>query len=312
MSALTSLKKPIFILAPMYDVTDTVFRQIIADLARPDLFFTEFVNVDGLQSAGRSEIISYLNFTKKETPIIAQVWGLNPENYYKTAKELSDMGFDGIDINMGCPAKPVVKNGACVALINNRDLAKDIIQATKEGVGKDMSFSVKTRLGYNEIDYTWHEFLLEQGLDMLVVHGRTKKEMSKVPANWEAICDIRKIRNKISPDTLIIGNGDVDSRPQGEELALKYGLDGVMIGRGVFADPYVFSENSPWEEISPDQRKELFKKHITLFEEVWNGSKPTKILNKFCKVYINNFPGAKELREKLMNAKTTGELLAML
>lgn len=296
----------------MYDVTDTVFRQIIADLAPPDLFFTEFVNVDGLQSKGRQEIISYLDFSAKEKPIIAQVWGLLPENYYKTVKELSLMGFAGVDINMGCPAKPVVKNGACISLINNRDLAKEIIQATKEGLGEGMSLSVKTRLGYNDIDYTWHEFLLNQGLDMLIIHGRTKKEMSKVPANWEAINEVRKLRDKISPETLIIGNGDVMSRSQGEELAKEYELDGVMIGRGVFGDPYIFAEASPWESLSSDEKIQLFKKHIQLFEDVWKGTKPTQLLNKFCKVYINNFPGAKEMREKLMGAGSTQELLNML
>ncbi|HEY4963556.1 MAG TPA: tRNA-dihydrouridine synthase [Candidatus Saccharimonadales bacterium] len=312
MLAISKLKKPIFILAPMYDVTDTVFRQIIADLAPPDLFFTEFVNVDGLQSKGRQEIISYLDFSPKEKPIIAQVWGLQPENYFKTVKELSAMGFAGIDINMGCPAKPVVKNGACVALINNRDLAKEIIQATKEGLGEGMSLSVKTRLGFNDIDYTWHEFLLGQDLDMLIVHGRTKKEMSKVPANWEAISEVRKLRDKMSTDTLIIGNGDVMSRVQGNELVNKYELDGVMIGRGIFSDPYIFSESSPWENLSPEEKIKLFKKHIQLFEETWKGTKPTQLLNKFCKVYINNFPRAKEMREKLMNANSTQELLKML
>jgi tRNA-dihydrouridine synthase len=309
---LASLPNPFFILAPMYDVTDSVFRQIVADLAPPDLFFTEFVNVDGLQSPGRPEIISYLDFTSKEKPIIAQVWGLQPENFYKTALELSSLGFAGIDINMGCPAKPVVHNGACSALINNRGLAKEIIHATKRGLGDQMSLSVKTRLGYNEIDYTWHEFLLDQDLDMLIIHGRTKKEMSKVPANWEAIDKVRQLRDKISPKTLIIGNGDVLSRKHGEELAEKHKLDGVMIGRGVFGDPYIFSKNSPWEELSQEQKIEIFKKHIQLFEDVWKGSKPTKLLNKFCKVYINNFSGAKEMREKLMNAKTTQELLGML
>jgi tRNA-dihydrouridine synthase len=296
----------------MYDVTDSVFRQIIADLASPDLFFTEFVNVDGLQSPGRPEIISYLDFTSKEKPIIAQVWGLQPENFYKTALELSSLGFAGIDINMGCPAKPVVHNGACSALINNRELAKEIIQATRRGLGEGMSLSVKTRLGYNEIDYTWHEFLLDQDLDMLIIHGRTKKEMSKVPADWEAIGKVRQLRDKISSKTLIIGNGDVLSRQHGEQLAEKHKLDGVMIGRGVFGDPYIFSKNSPWEELSQEQKIEIFKKHIQLFEDVWKGSKPTKLLNKFCKVYINNFSGAKEMREKLMNAKTTQELLGML
>ena len=292
----------------MYDVTDTVFRQIIADCAAPDMFFTEFVNADGLQSPGRSALINKFQFSKKERPIIAQIWGLKPENYYKTAKDLVDMGFDGIDINMGCPEKNVVKNGCCVALTNNRDLARDIIQATKDGAS-NLPISVKTRLGYNEVDLTWHQFLLEQDLSMLSIHGRTKKQMSKVPANWETIGEIRKLRDKIAPTTLIVGNGDVTSRQEGEELAKKYSLDGIMIGRGVFEDPYAFAEQSPWLSLIKEDRIKLFKKHISLFKEVWGDTKPVKILNKFCKIYINNFDGAKELREKMMAASNLEELM---
>ncbi len=303
-------RRPFFVLAPMYDVTDTVFRQIVADCAPPDLFFTEFVNVDGLQSQGRSELLTKLSFSKKEQPIIAQIWGLQPENYYKTAKELVGMGFDGIDINMGCPDKNVVKNGSCIALVNNRELAKDIIAATKDGA-QGLPVSVKTRTGLNEVDLSWHEFLLNQSLAMLSIHGRTKKQMSKVPANWDVIADIRKLRDKLAPKTLIVGNGDVISRQQGERLAKLHGLDGIMIGRGVFTDPYVFSKNSPWQSLSVKERFDLFEKHIKLFKDVWGDTKPVKVLNKFCKVYINNFDGAKQLREKFMSSKSTKELLSL-
>src|ERR1700757_2393731 len=145
MNFLEKQTKPLFALAPMDDVTDTVFRQIINDCAKPDLSFTEFMNVDGLQSVGREHLLHKLKFTPKEKPIIAQLWGLNPENFYKTTKELIGMGFDGVDLNMGCPVKTVIKNGACAALINNRELALDIIKATREGVGNDFPVSVKTR-----------------------------------------------------------------------------------------------------------------------------------------------------------------------
>lgn len=308
MFILKDLPKPFFVLAPMYDVTDTVFRQIVANCAPPDLFFTEFVNVDGLQSPGKKELIKRLQFTPKEKPIIAQIWGLKPDNFYKSAKDLVAMGFDGIDINMGCPDKHVVNNGCCIALINNRDLAKDIIDATKKGAGS-LPVSVKTRTGFNDIDLSWHEFLLKQDLAMLTIHGRTKKEMSKVPANWDVIGEIRKLRDKISPETLIVGNGDVESRQQGEELAKKYHLDGIMIATGVFKDPFVFSKNSPWQKLTNQERVDLFIKHAKLFKEVWGDTKPVKILNKFCKIYINNFDGAKELREDLMNSRSIDELL---
>jgi tRNA-dihydrouridine synthase len=235
------LPKPFFVLAPMDDVTDTVFRRVVAECARPDLFFTEFVNVDGLQSPGRPNLLKKIAFTPSEQPLVAQVWGKDPENYYKTAQELAEMGFAGIDINMGCPAKTEVKNGCCAALINNRPLALEIIKATQEGAAGRIPVSVKTRLGFNEVDLSWHELLLQQKLDMLTLHGRTRKEMSAVPAHWDLIGEVRKLRDQIALETLFVGNGDVRDRQHAEELAREYGLDGVMIGRGVFKDPFAFA-----------------------------------------------------------------------
>lgn len=312
-SLLTKLPKPFFVLAPMDDVTDSVFRQVIGDCSPPDLYFTEFVNVDGLQSPGRKSLLKKLQFTEKERPIIAQIWGKNPENYYKTAKELVEMGFDGIDINMGCPAKPVVKTGCCSALINNRELAGQIIHATQEGAAGMIPVSVKTRLGFNDVDLTWHQFLLEHKLNMLTIHGRTKKQMSAVPADWDKIGQIREMRNKIAPETLIVGNGDVGSRQQGQELAKKHQLDGVMVGRGIFHDPYLFAQNSPWTQKTKHERVGLFRSHVELFAKTWpNGERQLPGLNKFCKIYISGFDGAKELREQLMNARSTDELFTFL
>src|ERR1700722_1615521 len=167
----------------MDDVTDTVFRQVIASLAPPDLFFTEFTNVDGLQSPGRDKVKLKLQHTNDEQPLIAQLWGVNPDNFNKSAQEIVKGvygQFAGIDLNMGCPVKDIIKNGACSALMNNRELAAEIIKATKDGSDGKLPISVKTRLGFKEVDLSWHEFLLNQGLDMLIVHGRTKSEMSKV------------------------------------------------------------------------------------------------------------------------------------
>ncbi len=371
------LPKPFFILAPMDDVTDTVFRQIIAECAPPDLFFTEFVNVDALQSKGREATLPRLRFTDKERPIIAQIWGKNPENFHKTAKEFSDgslldeinrmrersglsnmLGskdkrarrtdgtlsephtrltlqiakngsrvassaseqaamarmFAGIDLNFGCPDKNVVRNGTCSAFIlpENRERAVEIIQATKEGMGS-LPLSVKTRLGFSDVDLTWHELLLKQKLNMLTIHGRTKEQMSKIPADWAKIGDIRELRDKLSPDTLVIGNGDVMTRTQGIELAEKYRLDGIMIGRGIFHDPFVFSEKSPWKTHSKEKRIALYRKHVKLFAKTYEkNERNVHVLNKFCKIYINGFDGAKELREKLMAAKSTDMLMKLL
>lgn len=310
---LAALPRPFFVLAPMDDVTDTVFRQVVAGTAAPHLYFTEFVNVDGLQSAGRQNLLKKLQFTPAEQPLIAQIWGKNPENFYKTAQELVQMGFAGVDLNMGCPAKPVVKDGCGSALINNRDLALQIIQATKEGVAGRVPVSVKTRLGWNCVDLTWPELLLQQNLSMLTIHGRTKQEMSEVPAHWDLIGEVRKLRDTHAPQTLIVGNGDVQNRAQGEALAKQYGLDGIMIGRGVFHDPFVFAAESPWPAYARHQRLALYEHHVRLFAATWpNAERRIGTLNKFCKVYVNGFDGAKELRERLMNAGSSQELLDIL
>jgi tRNA-dihydrouridine synthase len=306
-------KRPFFVLAPMDDVTDTVFRRIIAECAAPDLFFTEFVNVDGLQSPGRPRLVKRIQFTDAEQPLVAQIWGKDPENYRKTAAELVEMGFKGIDINMGCPIKNVVANGCCSALINDRELAVKIIKATQEGAAGRVPVSVKTRLGFNEVDLSWHELLLQQNLSMLTVHGRTRKEMSEVPAHWDVIGQVRELRDKLAPDTLIVGNGDVESCEHGLELAKTHLLDGIMIGRGIFKDPYIFAGKSPWPDKTREQRIALYHRHVQLFADTWTDQdRRVAMLNKFCKVYIQHFDGAKELREKLMHAETAAELLHLL
>jgi len=309
----------------MDEVTDTVFRQIVADCAPPDLYFTEFVNVDGLQSPGRAKLLKKLRFTEAEQPLIAQIWGRDPENFRKTAQEIADgtiarelglpkgVNFAGVDLNMGCPQKSEVKNGTCAALMSNRPLAAEITKATRDGLGGSLPLSVKTRLGYGHPDMTWIEFLLQQGIDMLSVHGRTKAQMSKVPADWEAIGQVRGLRDKLAPETLVVGNGDVMTRQQGLALAKQYKLDGIMIGRGVFHDPYVFAKASPWGDFTREQRLELYKKQVRLFADTWNArERPVHTLNRFCKIYIQGFNGAKELREHLMAAHSTDKLLSIL
>jgi tRNA-dihydrouridine synthase len=325
MPELDKLPKPFFVLAPMDDVTDTVFRQIVAGCAAPDLCVTEFVNVDGLQSPGRSKLLKKLRFVVGESPLIAQIWGKDPENFRKTAEQIADgtfarelglsgdVNFAGVDLNMGCPQKSEVTNGTCSALITNRPLAHDIIEATKAGLAGRLPLSVKTRLGYREVDMTWIEFLLQHELSMLTIHGRTKAQMSKVPANWELIGQARELRDKLAPQTLIVGNGDVMNRQHGEKLAEQYQLDGIMIGRGIFHDPFAFAQTSPWETFTPQQRIDLYKKQVELFAQTWqHRERPVQTLNKFCKVYINNFDGAKELREQLMAAHSTDGLIESL
>ena len=307
-----TLPKPFFILAPMDDVTDTVFRRIIAHCSSPDVFFTEFVSADGLQSVGREGVIHKLQYTDSETPLIAQIWGLRPENYYKTSKELTEMGFAGIDINMGCPVPKVTKMGACSALINNRELATEIIQATQEGASNKIPVSVKARIGFNEIDLSWIEFLLSHALDLLTIHGRTSKEQSKVPNHWEVFSRILSARDAISPQTPIVGNGDVKDRSEGLEIAQKHTLDGIMIGRGIFHDPYAFAQSSPWPDKTETEKIALYRKQIELFMETWGERKNPAALKKFAKIYINGFDGASALRTRLMECSSATELLRSL
>lgn len=310
------LPQPFFVLAPMDDVTDTVFRRIVGLCTPPDVYFTEFVNVDGLQSAGRDRLLHRLAFTDVERPLVAQIWGKIPRNYYETAKDLVAMGFDGIDINFGCPVKAVVRDGCCAAMMNNRELAVEIIQATKEGASTGqhpLPVSVKTRLGFGEVDLTWHELLLKQKLNALSIHGRTKAQLSKVPADWARIGEIRQLRDRLSPETKIIGNGDVMSRAHGLGLAAQYSLDGIMIGRGVFNDPFVFATKSPWPDFTKQQKMDLYLQHVHLFDQMWpNNPRRLPVLNKFCKIYISGFDGAKELREQLMSTESVAELVKIL
>lgn len=296
-----SLTKPIMILAPMEDVTDTVFRQIVLACGKPDLFFTEFTNVEGLASEKGSVIVSQrLQFTIQEKPIIAQVWGKEPNHYYQAAIKIKKMGFDGIDINMGCPEKSVTKNGCCSALINNQSLATEIIRATQEGAGGDLPVSVKTRIGFNHIvTDSWIPFLLSHELSALTIHGRTAKEQSAVPCHWDEIAKAVEIRNQLQSNTLIIGNGDVVTLKEAKEKVDTYKVDGVMIGRGIFHNPYLFSGRKR-EDILQKEFINLLRAHIDLYKKTWGSKKNYAVLKKYYKIYIQGFKGAQELREKLM------------
>jgi len=300
------LPKPILALAPMEDVTDTVFRQIVALCARPTVFFTEFTSVDGLFSRGREAVIHRLDYTESECPIIAQIWGNTPELFYKTATLIAEMKFDGVDINAGCPKKNVTSHGGGACLIQDPPLMKEIIKATKEG---GIPVSVKTRLGYKKISYDWIQFLLEQDLDALIIHGRTVAELSKVPAHWDEIGKAVKLRNDMSKNTVIIGNGDVIDYRDAVKKCEEYGTDGAMIGRGIFHNLWAFDKNGVSHM---DDHKELLRtlrKHMRLFEQT---GKNFAILKKFFKIYVQGFPHASDVRERLMETSSSREAEAIL
>ena len=304
-----TLAKPLLILAPMEDVTDTVFRRIVGRCGRPDVFFTEFTSVDGLFSKGYDYVAKRLEYTQEERPLIAQIWGAKPENYYKASQMLVEKGFDGIDINMGCPERRVVSQGLCSALINNPTLAKEIIQATKEGAGNKVPVSVKTRIGFKEVQTEeWISFLLEQHLDALTVHGRTAKEMSKVPAKWDEIGKAVEMRDKMKVKTIIIGNGDVMSRNEAIEKSEIYKLDGIMIGRGIFHDPWLFNKERSGADITFPEKATMLLEHVELFEKIWGSKKHFPIMKKFFKCYINGIENASDIREELMKCDSASEV----
>lgn len=298
--------KPFLVLAPMDGVTDFVFREVISEIAKPDVLFTEFTNVDALFSDGYERTIHRLKYSEKQRPIVAQIWGINPENFFNTAVLVHKLGFDGIDINMGCPDRSVMKMGSGISLLNNPSLASEIITATREGA-KEIPVSVKTRIG---LDYivtdTWIKFLLEQKPDALTVHGRTAKELSSVPNHWEEIKKSVEIRNNISPNTVMIGNGDVLNREEATKTCEESGVDGIMIGRGIFANPWLF-ENSP-KEHTTRERLELLLKHTKLYCEIYPESKKFDVMKKFFKVYVKSFSGAGFLKTQLMETKNYSEV----
>lgn len=301
-------KGKIYALAPMEDVTDTVFRQVLCDIGKPDLFFTEFMSTDGYMSKGRDKVSHRLEFSDIERPIVFQLWGNNPDNYAETVKDIVKLKPDGIDINIGCSVRTVLNSGHCSALIKEPGLVRDIIHAVK-GESKSIPVSVKTRLGYDQIiTEEWFSFLLKQNLDLITAHGRISKDGYSVPANWNEIGKVVKLRDEISPATVILGNGDVNTLEQADEYISRYGVDGVMIGRGILQNPWLFARR---ENVDREERIDVLKKHLKLFDRVWGDRKPFYSQRKYIKMYISNFEGASELRNQLMECNTLDEVLAI-
>lgn len=308
----TKIDKPFTILAPMENVTDFVFREIVCDLGRPDIMFTEFTSSNGLESPGKDRVMKKLMYSKRQKPIVAQIWGSSPESMENAAKIVKKLGFDGVDINLGCPDRNVMKKSAGAGLIGNYDVVEKMIKAVKRGAS-GIPVSVKTRLRRKEITTKdWIGFLLKQDLSALTVHGRTPEQQSLGAADWDEIGRIVEMRNGISPKTLIVGNGDVKSYAEVLEKYDKYKIDGVMIGRGIFSNPWVFDKSSN-PQIRP--RKEyitILLRHLDLFEKTWGKKRNYAVLKKFFKMYVRSFDGANELRDQLMKTENSNEVKEIL
>lgn len=357
------LPKPFFVLAPMADVTDVAFRKIIAKYGKPDVSWTEFVSADGLMRApeeGKKKLLKDLEFSEEERPIVAQLFSSKPEYMEGAARLCMELGFDGIDINMGCPDKGIEKQGCGAAMIKNPKVAKEVIRAAKRGA-PNLPISVKTRVGFNKVEIdTWIPEILSEGVAVLTIHARTRKEMSKVPANWNYVKQVVALRDALAPETLIIGNGDVKNVAEGLERVKETGCDGVMIGRGIFGFPWRFADvarvrhdyhiehpvpilkdvskyednnismyqfengaqsrnSAERSECAPDnesekigtgvtipttkEKLEVMLEHTKLFEKLLGDTKNFALMKKHYKAYVEGFPGAKELREKLMETK---------
>ena len=369
------LKRPFFALAPMADVTDCVFRRVIAEIAKPDIFFTEFTSVDGLcHERGREKLLINLKYSELERPIVAQIFGSKPENIKKASMLCKELGFDGVDINMGCPDRLIEKQGAGAALIKNPGLAREIIEAAREGA-HPLPISLKTRMGYSSLDEfeDWFGTLLDCNLAAITIHLRTRQEMSNVPAHWEMAGRLRElqIKNRLTPSRssgtavptydsnlqfsspearglsahilsfgrsdhlypLVIANGDVEDLVDAREKAEKYNLDGIMLGRAIFGNPWLFADlartsDSQIEHPSVALAKggnrpdwpEVFRVmtyHAKLFEQTFiteplsHGAKPIKnfaTMRKFFGAYISGYPHAHEIKLALMSCATANEV----
>ncbi|MBU2539587.1 tRNA-dihydrouridine synthase [Patescibacteria group bacterium] len=304
------LKKPIMVVAPMSGITDEAFRLMFLKYGRPSVFWTEFVSTDGLFSKGREHCLKILKFFPAEHPIVVQVFGSNPLQFEKAAEMIAGLGFDGIDINMGCPNRDIEKKGGGAALIKSPGLAKEIIRATKKEAGK-LPVSVKTRIGYakKQID-EWIPTLLKENIAALTVHFRTRNEKYRVPANWELAEEIVRLRDRYAPETLILGNGDVRSIAEARQLVEKTGLDGIMIGRGVLGNPWFFSGHYP----SILERLNAIIEHAEIFDDFYKKDigkdgccKQFDSMKKHFHEYAKGFKGAKDLRESLMKVKNSSE-----
>ena len=337
-------KQPFFVVAPMADVTDAAFRELLTKYGKPDGMWTEFVSANGLASAGRSALLYDLLYTEQERPIVAQLFTADAANMRIAAKLCAEKGFDGIDINMGCPDKTIEKQGAGARMIDQYVEAEAVIKAVKEGIAdarKDIPVSVKTRVGYNkETLDEWIPFLLKQDIAALSVHARTRKDLSVVPANWSYISRVVAHRNRLGVKTGIIGNGDVVSLADGKAKARATGCDGIMVGRALFGNPWFFDEKrsivaalpkkrawiirhtflkkffdtrrkaaqSDVEPITIKERLTVMVEHAQLFEEKLGKVKNFAVMKKHFKAYCTGFAGAKELRIKLMETKNAGEV----
>ncbi len=299
----------------MEDVTDTVFRRIVMSCGVPDVHYTEFTSVEGMFSPGSFAVTQRLVYdeSEKQIPLIAQIWGKTPDKYSMAVEKLIDMGFDGVDLNFGCPVAKITKQGCCSALINDFEKVDEILTKVLKAADGKIPVSVKTRCGFDSWKtQEWMEFLMKYPIWQLTLHGRIAKDMSKHPADWSKIAQAVEIRDRLAPDMKIIGNGDIKSLNQADEYIEKYGVDGVMIGRGIFENVWLFDRDIDPANVAKEDWIRKFLEHAELFKFTWEDRKNFAILKKFAKVYIRNFKGSSEIREAVYNCKDIDSMISVL
>ena len=302
------LEKPIFVLAPMADVTDVAFRRIIVEVAKPSVLWTEFVSADGLALApevGKKKLLKTLEYSETERPIVAQFFTSSPEHMKEAARLARELGFDGVDINMGCPDRSVEKQGAGASLMRNVALARELVRAAKEGAGT-LPVSVKTRIGYSRPELeSWLPEILKEEVAVVSIHARSRKEMSKVPARWEFVRRAVEIRDASGKETLIFGNGDVADIDDARRKCKEFGCDGVMLGRAIFGNPWLFAEG---KIPTTEEKLRVLIRHTKLFEKLLGRHKNFVVMKKHFKAYVAGFEGAGDLRARLMEASNANEV----
>lgn len=322
-------------LSPLDGITDEAFRLTQCQIAKPDIIFTEFVSAEGL-AHNAVKLFDNLLYSSVERPIVGQLFGKDPDSFYIAAVILCALGFDGIDINLGCPAKTVTQHGSGAALIDKPELVSQIIKSVQRAISdwssnkitlKDLklkekvyqvidrnlkyskfkgkivpTLSVKTRLGItSDVSSTWIPFLLSHHLDFMTLHGRTLKQGYSGQADWDAIAAAAKLAHQ--SQTIFFGNGDVQSRSQALAYCQKYQVDGVLIGRAAMGNPWAFNDQNP----------EFKKKYQAMLLHAKNFTKifPTRRfdpLRRHFLLYVSGHPQAKALRQKIITLTSVDQL----
>lgn len=332
-------------LSPMDGVTDQPYRHIQKKYGHPAVIYTEFTSVEGVCHKAIQLLKDFL-YDETQRPIVAQIYGTTPEFFRQTTILLCQLGFDGVDINMGCPAKNVAHSGAGASLIKTPELAQEIIKATQQGVidwqngqtSRDcpdisskiadeieerykklpekyqkirhIPVSVKTRIGYDKkIATEWISTILEMQPEVIAIHGRTLKQAYGGEADWEEIAKATELAHKTS-NTLILGNGDIKSYQDAMEKIEKYKVDGVLIGRGSFGNPFIFLPENTGDQKSIYQ---IALEHAQLFEQTYSYDERYNFLpmRKHLGWYVKGLDKAKEIRFKLFQTNTSAEVEAV-